>query len=280
MLCTLCVLLIALAASPALAQEADEGAANFVPLTNDLPFYEEDAGLSAFLNMLFGLSIGAAAILAVIMFSIGGFKYMTSEAFNTKSSAKEQMTSAVVGILIILAATIVLETINPDIVSLRLFTPGNQRDIISGSAYDETLSGNAGAGGVVEVTRLGTCPTGISDPNACFCDPPTPRAIELERNVRRDGAGNPSSITCTFRIPAGSTGAPQNLPEEPDEPDQSPTGDATDTGVAPGAINPPPPAPPKPPVPGGNDGEVEAGSGDIAPPPPPPPPPKPQGTNQ
>jgi len=91
-------------------------AGDFVPLSVDLPSGATTGGIFGLLNYLFTITIGVVAILAVIMLTIGGFKYMTSESVFNLGNAKEQMTNAIVGLLIVLVAVLFLEYINPDIV--------------------------------------------------------------------------------------------------------------------------------------------------------------------
>jgi hypothetical protein len=98
----------------------------FVPLSSGLPggigTNMFNAGLPALLNALVGLSVAVAAVLAVIMIAVGGFKYMTTDSMFAMGSAKEQITNAIVGLLIVLAAILVLRTINPCLVSMNIFT--------------------------------------------------------------------------------------------------------------------------------------------------------------
>ncbi len=98
--------------------------AAYVPLTpGSIPQIGNltSINMSNILNGLFAISIGVSAILAVIMLTIGGFKHMTSESAFKISGAKEQMTNAIVGLLIVLLSYVILYTINPEIVSLNLF---------------------------------------------------------------------------------------------------------------------------------------------------------------
>lgn len=98
---------------------------DYVPLTSGgIPQVSniQTLTITDMLNIFFGISVGIAAVLAVIMISIGGFKYMTSESALKSSGAKEQITGAVVGLLIVLGAFLILYVINPDIVSLDLFS--------------------------------------------------------------------------------------------------------------------------------------------------------------
>ncbi len=101
-------------------------AQSFIPLSPNLPNgismqQADHNGFIDLLNGLFGLSIAIAAILAVIMLAIGGFKYMTSDSVFKVGGAKEQITNAIIGLIIVLASVIILSVINPEIVSLRLF---------------------------------------------------------------------------------------------------------------------------------------------------------------
>lgn len=99
-------------------------AATYYPLSRDLPLIGSGgmpANVPDLMDKLLGISVGLAALLAVIVLSIGGFKYMTSESVFNMGGAKEQMTNAIVGLLIVLAAVLVLGFINADIVSLKLF---------------------------------------------------------------------------------------------------------------------------------------------------------------
>lgn len=72
-----------------------------------------------YLQNIFSFSVAIAGGLAVIMIVIGGIKYMMSEAITDKGDAKDQIQSAVKGLLIALTAYVLLYTINPDLVKLR-----------------------------------------------------------------------------------------------------------------------------------------------------------------
>jgi uncharacterized integral membrane protein len=93
-------------------------------LSKELPLIGSgsiDADLPSLFNKLLGISVGFSAALAVIILTIGGFKYMTSESMFSMGSAKEQITNAIVGLIIVLSAVLVLSYINPDLVRLRFF---------------------------------------------------------------------------------------------------------------------------------------------------------------
>ena len=96
----------------------------YVPLTKGgIPGVSDIGAMSMteLLNSFFTISVSIAAVLAVIMIAIGGFKYMTSESMFKTSGAKEQIMDAIIGLIIVLSAVLILSVINPDIVSLRIF---------------------------------------------------------------------------------------------------------------------------------------------------------------
>ena len=96
-------------------------AQGFQPLVENVPQIQNVQDLPSLLNGLFVLTIGAGAVLAVIMVAIGGFQYMGSDSFSSKGAAKERMLSAVIGLGIILMSVLILGTINPNILNLNPF---------------------------------------------------------------------------------------------------------------------------------------------------------------
>ena len=69
---------------------------------------------------LIRLIIGAATVLAIIMFIFGGFAYMTSESLSAKGAGRETMMNAVGGLVLLLASYLILNTINPNLLNLNL----------------------------------------------------------------------------------------------------------------------------------------------------------------
>lgn len=70
------------------------------------------------LNTVFRITIIAAALIAVVKLILAGAKYVFSGLVTEKTDAKNDIQSALVGLLIILSAVLLLRTINPDIVNL------------------------------------------------------------------------------------------------------------------------------------------------------------------
>ena len=66
-----------------------------------------------YINLLYKMSISIAALLAVVKIIIAGAKYMLSDVVTTKSAAKNDIKGALLGLLLIVGAVIILNTINP-----------------------------------------------------------------------------------------------------------------------------------------------------------------------
>lgn len=67
---------------------------------------------------LFGVFL--VAIAALISLIIGGFMYMFSDTVTTKDRAKSYIWGALSGLILALAAYLILYTINPNLVELKL----------------------------------------------------------------------------------------------------------------------------------------------------------------
>ncbi len=94
----------------------------FVPLTS-IPGIDQAgnaATLSLFLNNLYKLAIGAAAILAVIQIIHAGIKYMGGDSVFEKKEAKELITLAIGGLVLVLSPVVVFSIINPKILDLQI----------------------------------------------------------------------------------------------------------------------------------------------------------------
>ncbi|OGD66945.1 hypothetical protein A2442_00045 [Candidatus Campbellbacteria bacterium RIFOXYC2_FULL_35_25] len=79
--------------------------------------------LGDYLSVIYNVSIGSAMVLAVLMISIGGFKYITEESFTGKAGAKDTIKNALIGLLLILSSYLLLQTINPDLVGSSFAIP-------------------------------------------------------------------------------------------------------------------------------------------------------------
>jgi hypothetical protein len=133
----------------ALAQATDT---SFVPLTNIPVLFETGKaintpeGLSLFLNTIYKISIGVAAVVAVLQIMRAGIMYMGSESgFAEKKEAKNLIALSIGGLILVLAPTIVFSIINPDILTLKIkgidALKVEQRPIIVDTTTDQASAG-------------------------------------------------------------------------------------------------------------------------------------------
>jgi len=75
--------------------------------------------LGQYLRYIYLFALGIAGVAAVGSIVVGGFLYMFSDTVISKEQAKGYITSAIKGLVLALAAYLILFTINPDLVSLK-----------------------------------------------------------------------------------------------------------------------------------------------------------------
>ncbi|MEI6420082.1 MAG: pilin [bacterium] len=76
--------------------------------------------LAVFIGNVFKYIIWASSALAVIMIFFGGFQYATAQALTKKSDAKKNIQNALIGLGVVWGAYLLLNTINPQLVSLQI----------------------------------------------------------------------------------------------------------------------------------------------------------------
>src|SRR3989344_903497 len=140
----------------------------FVPLAcyqgsalQDLYSTSGDNALASFFNKLFTFSLSIGAILAVVMIVWGGSLYMFKDSFAAKTNAKEKITNAVIGLLLLLGIYLILYQINPDILKLEILFPK--------SSGNPALQSAPPASSVFVDGQQRTCYRDPSDPNHTIC---------------------------------------------------------------------------------------------------------------
>ncbi|MFM2339489.1 MAG: hypothetical protein RLZZ360_125 [Candidatus Parcubacteria bacterium] len=98
------------------------GSEGFVPLVG-IPGLEGQPTFDDYIDALYALAISVAALIAVIQLIIGGAQYMMDDLITSKSAAKERIKNALIGLLIIIAAALILTTINSNLTSLTINAP-------------------------------------------------------------------------------------------------------------------------------------------------------------
>ncbi|MBX4198835.1 pilin [Candidatus Parcubacteria bacterium] len=97
--------------------------------------------VSTYIPAMIKLIIAIAGGLAVIRIIIGGIQYMSTDAFSGKSSAKETIQNALIGLLLAISAYTILNTVNPGLVNIQFaLQPVKQGQAIKGSLATKTAA--------------------------------------------------------------------------------------------------------------------------------------------
>ncbi len=100
------------------------------------------AGLGGYLNGLYRAGIAVATGLALVMIVLGGLEYVSTDSIQGKSSGRERIKGAIVGLLLALGSFILLQQVNPNLLRSDLqVAPTSSVGGIAGSAV--TLEGEA-----------------------------------------------------------------------------------------------------------------------------------------
>ncbi|MEK7090147.1 MAG: hypothetical protein AAB930_01015 [Patescibacteria group bacterium] len=76
-----------------------------------------------FIKWLFPAILTTAAILAVVMIIIAGFQWVTAYGNTSKiEDARDRIFNAIIGLILAFAAWLILNTINPALVNLTIFS--------------------------------------------------------------------------------------------------------------------------------------------------------------
>ena len=107
---------------PALAHAATTTDTSFVPLTNIPALFDtgNQFNLQNFLNGLYRVCIGAAAVIAVLQIMRAGIMYMGGDSVTEKKEARSLIGLAIGGLILVLSPVIVFSIINPEILSLKI----------------------------------------------------------------------------------------------------------------------------------------------------------------
>lgn len=81
---------------------------------------KSENGFSGYLNAIYVMAISAAALLAVVKIIIAGVRYMLSDIVTSKETAKKDIRTALLGLIIIISAVLILNVINPKLTNFDL----------------------------------------------------------------------------------------------------------------------------------------------------------------
>lgn len=95
---------------------ADDRLPDFTPLA-PLPGLSDNGTVNpaTFVEKLFRFGVTLAIFLTVIMITIGGFQYMTTDSMSKKGEGKKTITEAITGLVLVLISWLILNTVNPNL---------------------------------------------------------------------------------------------------------------------------------------------------------------------
>lgn len=242
------LILISVASIASLAFLANAGTS--YNLLQPLPTTGNNPDFGKYMEGLIRFLVLLSAVAAVVMITIGGALYAFSEALETQKTARSMISDALLGLLIALLSYLILYTINPDLVNLKLTIPGLPR---SGSPAGNTgtgplVGGPAGSNACIGPdqcaskncpffpgTSQGICqPAGCNNPNGCSTTTQPPASHCSDTDCGGVNCGPNASCFCPVNAPPGTNGTcnPNEPRTNPPQPPQSPP--------------PPPPAQPGP----------------------------------
>jgi hypothetical protein len=81
---------------------------------------QDSEGFSGFINLIIVIAIALAGAIAVVIIIFSGIQYMGSDSIWQKGDSKIKISTAVGGIVLLLCSYIILNTINPDLVNIKI----------------------------------------------------------------------------------------------------------------------------------------------------------------
>lgn len=189
------------------------GNLTYTPL-EPIPGAPSQPNFCQLLNLLFKVLIYLGGMVAVLFLVLGGITYMVSEVVDKRSQAKQRIKAAVWGLLLLLMTWIILNTVNPALLSCQILNPApavGVHPIVSGNAgkTDAQICLEAFGGGYYYQSRADgsaiTCPTAPAGRalDGCLPGPGNPQ------NQNKTGSGNAcctqmGNAVCTSKTTATS----------------------------------------------------------------------------
>jgi hypothetical protein len=100
-------------------------------------------GFGDYATGMIRIFIGLLGVLAVVMIVFGGIQYMLASSGGEKGAGKERITNAIFGLILALSSYMILNTINPNLVNIKVAIPNGSLDSHN---FDKTQPGQDGLG--------------------------------------------------------------------------------------------------------------------------------------
>lgn len=117
-----------------------------MPLEPLSPNNPAPPSLGSYLNTAYSVLLTLGALFAVGTFTVGGVIYMTSEAAGKKTEAVGRMKAALFGLLLLAASVLILQTVNPCLLTFNLGAVGGDGTCSSAALGTGGGPGETGGG--------------------------------------------------------------------------------------------------------------------------------------
>ena len=119
-------------------------------------------GISEYINNFYKTAIILGGVAAILVIIVGGLMWTTSGAIDQKNRGRDLITSAIWGLVLLLGAFIILNTVNPELTDLS--EPGGVGEGIAGLDTGGLVTGNPGEdfSSCAIQTELSACPEGTT----------------------------------------------------------------------------------------------------------------------
>lgn len=159
---------------------------------------DEKTTLEKYLPGMFKLLIGLSAVAAVLNIVIGGFQYMSSDAIQSKGAGRERVKNSIYGLILVIGAWIILNEINPKLLSLNLSINSVKVDAPAGGTLSPVNDISTFSGRVrqscpgCEIIESATYRLSEANIARFNCQTCTPMANGIP--IQRDGATNSNVV--------------------------------------------------------------------------------------
>jgi len=162
----------------------------------------ENFDFGDYVNGLLTFAIGIAGALAVVMIVVGGIQYMSTDNFGEKAQGKEHIKNSLGGLILLIGAYMILNTINPDLVNLNFQVSGVSvaaTEIIDGGYsvdFNTDGTGTITGPGITNTNIAVTCNKSIPTYDAMLASEATAYGLEcnvLKATMYTESCGNPEA---------------------------------------------------------------------------------------
>ncbi|MBI2475584.1 hypothetical protein HYV69_04160 [Candidatus Uhrbacteria bacterium] len=167
--------------------------------------------LGTYVSAVYSWMLGAAAVIAVVFIMIGGLQWVLSAGgASSVATAKSRIKNGIVGLLLLISVSLILQTVNPELLKLQVPKPSLLRQIVLADSSCEKL---VQEGYTIETEQSAKKECGTSaiikkDPSGnAVADGLTCQYTKCAKGACVGGPGNEQCVECRY-VSAGNPSSP------------------------------------------------------------------------